>query len=102
MVADTTKYKPVLAVRIESSERIIMTDLITSFPETTTVAIIMNDRLARRIVLLADNNQSSIVASWIEEDSTVVYDMQVSNSELYQALLHLPQFEFLQLNRGRL
>jgi hypothetical protein len=58
--------------------------------ETTTLAVEMNDRLGRRLVLLLNNDQRCVVAAWIEEGPGVTlglkYGETLSNTQFYERL----------------
>lgn len=54
--------------------------------EYTTLAVDMNDRLGRRLILSLNNDQQCVTAAWIEEDKAVQYDKQISNQQLYEML----------------
>lgn len=58
-------------------------------PETVSIAVNMNDRLGRRLILLVNNDQKCVVGIWIEEDIQVSYPT-ITNRDLYQALFQLP------------
>jgi hypothetical protein len=61
-----------------------MTDL--TKPETTTIAISLNDRKGRRVCFVFNHERQRAVGAWIENDVTVKFERQITGGELYEIL----------------
>ena len=52
----------------------------------TAIAIDLSDRLGRKIFLLADNKQKTVIGAWIETDPNAMCEMEITGKELYQSI----------------